>query len=382
MKIIVRGPLLSKSGYGEHSRQVFKWALARGHDVRCQILNWGVTPWYLDKDDLGGLVGDIMQRSATFEEKPDLSLQIQLPNEWDPSLAIRNIGITAGVESNKCSDEWKQDCKKMDMVIVPSQFSRSAFVNDKELENKIVVVPEAYSTAIDESLDPLPLEEINTKFNFLLFGQITSQNSDSDRKNLFSSIKWFCDEFKGNKDVGLIIKTNLGTNCVFHRKALRDMMKNYISSIRPSAFPKVFLLNGDMNEKEVASLLVSKKVNCMISFTRGEGYGLPLVDAAASGLPIIATNWSGHPEFLSQGNFGKVEYDLVQVPKDRCDGKIFIEGSMWAQPREENARKRMRKIVDSYNTPKEWAFDLQKKVREKFSIERILSMYDEVIVQK
>ena len=43
----------------------------------------------------------------------------------------------------------------------------------------------------------------------------------------------------------------------------------------------------------------------MISFTRGEGYGLPLVDAAASGLPIVATNWSGHLQFLSKGHFSK-----------------------------------------------------------------------------
>jgi glycosyltransferase involved in cell wall biosynthesis len=378
MKVLVRGPVLSKSGYGEHARQVFLWALSRGHDVRCQILNWGMTPWFLDKNDLNGIVGEIMNRSSAFEDKADLSLQIQLPNEWDVSLANVNIGITAGVETDRCSRKWKDACNTMHHVIVPSDFARQSLVSNGGVNTQVSVIPEAYNNSIDAPITPLMLEEIDTTYNFLLFGQVTGNDLDSDRKNLFYSVKWFCEEFAGNKDVGLIIKSNLGTNSVFHKKSLHNLFKKLISEVRKSEYPKVYLLNGDMTSLEVAGLLKSKKVNSMISLTRGEGYGLPLIDAAASDLPIIATNWSGHLEFLNRGHFTKVEYDLVEIPKQKIDENIFVEGARWAMPREVDAKKRMRKSYESQTKPQEWARDLGKTIRLEYSHDAIFKKYDEL----
>lgn len=379
MKVLVRGPVLSKSGYGEHSRQVFQWALSRGHDVRCQILNWGITPWFLDKNDLNGLVGEIMSRSSPFEEKADLSLQIQLPNEWDTSLANVNIGITAGVETDRCSKKWKEACNTMHHVIVPSEFAKLSLVSGGGINTNVSVVPEAYNNFIDSNNISLELPEVDTKYNFLLFGQVTGNDLDSDRKNLFYSVKWFCEEFSGNKDVGLVIKSNLGTNCVFHKKSLLNLFKKLISEVRKGEYPKVYLLNGDMTPNEVAGLLKSKKINSMISFTRGEGYGLPLIDAAASDLPIVATNWSGHLEFLNRGHFSKVEYDLIEIPKQKIDENIFVEGARWAMPREADAKKRMRKTYESQIKPQEWAKDLGKIIRSEFSHEAIFKKYDELL---
>jgi glycosyltransferase involved in cell wall biosynthesis len=222
------------------------------------------------------------------------------------------------------------------------------------------------------------LEEIDTTYNFLLFGQVTGNDLNSDRKNLFYSVKWFCEEFAGNKDVGLIIKSNLGTNSVFHKKSLHNLFKKLISEVRKSEYPKVYLLNGDMTSLEVAGLLKSKKVNSMISLTRGEGYGLPLIDAAASDLPIIATNWSGHLEFLNRGHFTKVEYDLVEIPKQKIDENIFVEGARWAMPREVDAKKRMRKSYESQTKPQEWARDLGKTIRLEYSHDAIFKKYDEL----
>ena len=91
MKILIRGPLLSQSGYGVHSRQIFRWMLNKGYDVTCQVLPWGITPWYLNPESLSGLIGQIMKRTGTPEQKFDMSFQIQLPDEWDSSLASKNF---------------------------------------------------------------------------------------------------------------------------------------------------------------------------------------------------------------------------------------------------------------------------------------------------
>jgi len=128
--VLIRGPLLSQSGYGVHSRQIFKFCEAqKDWNVSTQALPWGITPWNINSEDEDGSYGQIMSKSVRQAQRFDISIQIQLPHEWDTSLADFNIGITAGVETTKCSTEWaNQHCDKMDLVIVPSEFAKSTLV--------------------------------------------------------------------------------------------------------------------------------------------------------------------------------------------------------------------------------------------------------------
>ena len=124
MNVLIRGPLLTQSGYGVHSRQVFRWLLSKGVNVNAQTTPWGITPWYLNKDSLDGLVGEIMSRTGAPIAPLDISFQIQLPDEWDPNVAKINVGITALVETTFCNPDWIQACNKMDAVIVPTNFCK------------------------------------------------------------------------------------------------------------------------------------------------------------------------------------------------------------------------------------------------------------------
>lgn len=380
---IIRGPLLSKSGYGTHTRQVYKWLKTTGWNIRTDITQWGLTSWYVNPDALDGLVGDIMQNTGKELLSNDISIQVQLPNEWDSNLAKVNVGITAGVEATKVSENWVKCVNAMDLVVVPSQFTKRGFVESGAPENKIVVIPEAFSEYINSSAKApivIPgLECIDTSFNFLVFGQITSMSSESDRKNIFNTVKWFCEEFEGENDVGLIIKSNLGTTNVFHRRKLQNLFSKLLEQVRKNNKPSVYLINGDMDVAEIAGLFQSPKVNALLTLTRGEGYGLPIIDAAASGLPIVATNWSGHLEFLKHGNFSKVSYNLKPVHESMCDGNIFIPDACWAEVDEQDAKKRMRKIVNSSQKPKEWASALAPVIQEKYSLTSLFTMYDDII---
>jgi len=379
--VILRGPLLSKSGYGTHSRQIFKWLSNSDHNVRVEATPWGITSWHVNPNDLNGMIGKIMHATSLEMKNPDVSIQVQLPHEWSPNLAKINVGVTAGVETDRVSEEWVKSVEQMDLVIVPSTFSKKAFIRSGVSESKICVIPESYSDHIEENNVKVPdLSEIETKFNFLLFGQVTSMSAEADRKNLFYSVKWFCEEFKNDPDVGLVIKSNLGTNSIFQKKNLTSMFSKLVNEVKKgNTYPNVYLINGDMPGEEIAGLLKNEKINAMISFTRGEGYGLPLIDAAASGLPVIATNWSGHLDFLNQGRFSKVSYDLIETPSSIQDGKIFVKGSMWANPHETDAKKRMRKFVENQEKPIQWAKDLEQKVKEKFSSKQIANDYEQIL---
>ena len=144
MKVLIRGPLLSVTGYGSHTRQVWRWARSKKNwDVYASVVPWGQCTYYIDPAAEDGLIGDIMSRTAPCPGKPDLSLQVQLPDEWETDLAYKNIGITAGIEGDRCNPAWVDAAKKMTRVIVPSEYSKLAFLNGGLDPSHIVNVPEA-----------------------------------------------------------------------------------------------------------------------------------------------------------------------------------------------------------------------------------------------
>lgn len=379
--VVLRGPVLTQSGYGVHSRQVAKWLLQREERGECLVkfiaTPWGDTPWIVNPEACDGLAGQIMQRSVAPEGAvgADVSLQLQLPNEWDPKLSKVNVGITAAVETDRCHPDWVAACNAMHSVIVPSQHAKQCLANTGNVTRPIIVIPESYSEAIDAPELPT-LEDFPTPFNFLIFGQLTGTNPNSDRKNIFYTIKWLCETFKDDKDVGIVLKTNAGRNSKIDRNLVTNLMKQLLSEVRKGPNPRFYLMHGDMNDQEVASLYRHPQVKALVALTRGEGYGLPILEAAASGLPIIATGWSGHLDFLKHGKYISVYYQLGEVHPSRVDNRIFVKGARWANPSEEDFKKRAAKFRTSYGTPKEWAIDLQQKVKELYSHDAVCKAYD------
>ena len=192
--VILRGPVLTESGYGVHARQVARWlfdlADKTGNiDVVTEPLPWGQTPWLVDVYAHDGLVGRLIQ-AAGKRDKYDVSLQLQLPNEWNPFLADFNVGITAGVEGDVCNPAWVSAINRMDLVVVPSEFVKNVFANTGEIKTKVVVIPEAFIDSVAKTELPQVDLEIPTDFNFLVFGQITGNNPENDRKNMFYTVKW------------------------------------------------------------------------------------------------------------------------------------------------------------------------------------------------
>jgi glycosyltransferase involved in cell wall biosynthesis len=376
--VVLRGPVMTQSGYGVHSRQVAKWLINQPDiSVKFMATPWGDTPWILDKDFDDGLVGKIMERTVGPDYKADVSFQLQLPNEWDPKLSSKNVGLTASVETDKAHPSWVTACNSMDAVVFPSNHAKESITSIGEVTKPVHVIPESFCEEILGNDHNLDLSKVDTEFNFLVFGQLTGNNPHNDRKNILFTIKWLCEVFKDDPDVGIVLKTNSGRNTKIDRNLIIKILKNVLSEVRKGPYPKLHLLHGELSNKDVAGLYTNPKIKALVTLTRGEGYGLPILEAAASGLPVIATNWSGHLDFLKHTKFTKIDSKIVPVHPSRIDDKIFVAGAKWAEPLESDFKKKIAKFRSSPTLPKEWALEGANLIKEKYRFSEVAKIYDD-----
>jgi glycosyltransferase involved in cell wall biosynthesis len=135
-------------------------------------------------------------------------------------------------------------------------------------------------------------------------------------------------------------------------------------------------MHGSFTEQEMLSLYNPRYIDCYVTATHGEGFGIPLFNAACSGIPVIATNWSGHLDFLRapfksrtgktkyKSHFLKVNYDL-----------IISEGCIWAYPQEESFRKNIRFIRKNSHSFLEDSNNLRQHLENNYSINEIKNKY-------
>lgn len=398
MKVLVRGPALTRTGYGEHCRFVLR-ALRKveGVDVYLLPVNWGESSWVWEDSEERQWIDSIIKKTAEYSLKKgpyNMSIQVTIPNEWQ-KMAPVNIGVTAGIETTKVAPIWLQKCNEMDKIITISEHSKQGFVSTiyeainkqtgqpvilqctKEVE---VVHYPVKKKFLEEDMVNLDLN-LSTKFNFLSVAQW------GPRKNLGATVEWFVEEFIDNPDVGLVLKTFARGGFLLDRNAIFSELKRVLSKYENRKC-KVYLLHGDLNEKEMHSLYRHKDIHALISLTHGEGFGLPLFEAAYCGLPVVATDWSGHLDFLykptkdkkgkekNKAHFAKVDYDLQLVSRDAIWNGVVQEDSMWAYPLQGSYKMKLREVYKDYSRYKSQSKKLQVWIHEEFEEQKQLDKFN------
>ena len=352
MKILIRGPLLSMSGYGNHARQIFELVKAAkpSAEIHCDVLAWGNTSWILSQDycsdnNFDQIIQKTMLSYKVNETQFDEVYHIGLPNDWKPFKNARNVGITAGIESDICKEEWIDDLNKMDLVIVPSSFAKESFVKTSSfsknmLKTDICVIPEWFYVEFKEKHDKKYnlLQKVKTDKNVLIVGQITSTNPENDRKNFSRTLRESAQYLETiSENVGIVIKLSTsGSN-----KKAKELAKNIISKETKNLNTPVYLLFGNMTPYELQNLYSDPKITCLLSGTRGECFGLTILEAAVNKLLTITTGWSAHTEYIDYSF--PLEYKLKIVPPSE-NTNFFNINSKWAEYKTNSLEKQLENV--------------------------------------
>ena len=357
-KILIKAPILTRSGYGEQSRFALRSLRTREDlfDIYIQPLTWGETSWINDATEERAWIDKTIEKTINHIQQGgqfDVSLQVSIPNEWQ-QLAPINIGYTAGIETTKVAHQWIEVGNQMDKIIVVSNHSRDIYKNtvydaanestgerfEVRLQKEVEAVN--YPVKIYDNLSPIDLS-LDYDFNFVCIAQM------GPRKNLMNTIKWFVEEFHDD-EVGLIVKTNMAKNCLMDRELLMAQLKAPLNNEYPDRKCKIYLLHGDLTDEEIHALHAHPKVKASVSFTHGEGFGLPMFEAAYMGIPVVAPGWSGQCDFLYDNDkkekFYSVSFDIGPIPEQVLWEGVLIKESGWCYPREQSAKEQMRQCYN------------------------------------
>tara|TARA_R110001592_G_scaffold228450_1_gene485001 strand:- start:219 stop:1556 length:1338 start_codon:yes stop_codon:yes gene_type:complete len=405
--MLICAPVTSRSGYGSHARDLTHAFIKHDkYDVKIMDVPWGDCPRdALNKNNENDkILLDCVLAEPKVDRQPDVYVDIRIPNEFQ-QYGKFNIGITAGIETTAVSNVWIEGCNKMDLIIVPSEHSKGGFVHalyekmqqgpdgkqkkigELKLEKPIEVLFEGTDEDIYKPIENASLDlvdDIKEDFCFLHVGQWTKGNFGEDRKDIAKMIKVFYEAFANKKkQPALILKTCGATFSILDRESCLEKI-NQVKTMFPTDWklPNVYLLHGDLSDEEMNYLYNHPKVKSFVSFTHGEGFGRPLLEATMTGLPVIASAWSGHLDFLSKKDSMLIGGELKKVPKSQVWKDIIIEDSQWFNVNEQQAYKSLNHAFKNIDDVKEKAKNLMKVNRDKFTLNKMVERLDTIVTEK
>jgi len=396
---VISAPIDCYSGYSSHSRDFVKaiWELKKD-DWEIEILpqRWGATPWGYIEDNIEewGWLIPLMNTTGQLKRQPDLWCQITVPNEFQP-IGKHNIGVTAGIETTLCHPSWLDGINRMNLTLVSSQhaknvFEQSAFqekdpqgrvTREVKVSKPIEVLFEGvdlnkYFFVEDKDIPETDLvsklDSIKESFNYLVVGHWLPGDMGEDRKNVGLTIKLFLETFKNKRNKpGLILKISGGGASIMDRDSILEKIDMIRKSVNSKDLPNMYLIHGELDDEDMNYLYNHEKVKAMISLTKGEGFGRPLLEFSLSKKPIIASAYSGHLDFLSADFNCMVGGQIRQIHPSAVVENMLIPESGWFAPDIKQVEYFLRDVFEKYPKYQEKAKQQAHRLKTLFSLEEM-----------
>jgi len=401
---VISAPVATRSGYGGRSRDFVRALIEAKPDWDIHILSqrWGQTPMdalKVGEDD------DLLSRIIIdkVDKKPNIWIQITVPNEFQ-AVGDYNIGVTAGVETTILPPECLEGINRMDLTLVSSNFTKEVIQNsvfDKKDQNtgqllgqlKLEKPVEVLFEGIDLDVynDKAPSEDrinkalmdVKEPFAFLFVGHWLKGDFQQDRKNISGLIWTFLNTFKNkSKSPALILKTSSGGTSLVDRVRIKKMIEKIKEAVKletkATKLPNIYLLHSDLTDWEMNALYNHPKVKAHVSFTRGEGFGRPLLEATISGKPMVVSGWSGHMDFINPEFVNVIDGKLDKVHKSAAD-KFLLEDGEWFTIDYGKAATYMNGIFENHKKYSELSRKHRKYSKDNFSFDKMVELMSKLL---
>jgi hypothetical protein len=397
---VISCPIDTFSGYGARSRDVVKALIElEKYDVKVLPQRWGNTPmgFINDNPEWQFLVPHILN-SPQLPAQPEIWCQITVPNEFQP-IGKYNIGITAGIETTIAPAEWVEGCQRMDLILGSSNHTIDVLRNskfekrDQNTQQPIGVVEwtrdgevlfeGARTDVYKPEKSTFELPNIKEDFAYLFVGHwIGNTPIGEDRKNITLLIKAFFETFKNKtKKPALILKTTQVGASYMDRNEIIKRIKAIASTVNSKNLPNIYLLHGEFTDEEMNSLYNHSKVKAMISLTKGEGFGRPLLEFSLTNKPIITTNWSGHIDYLNPEFTTLLPGQLTNVHPSTANGMLLQE-AQWLSVDHGFVGHYLKDMFENYKNYTDKAKRQGYHSRTKFSFDMMKEKLDNILTNK
>lgn len=397
---IISCPIDTYSGYGARSRDLVKAIVELDkYDVQVLPQRWGNTPWGFIEDhgqEWGFLSPLLLPPGNHLPAKPKIWAQVTVPNEFQP-VGDFNIGFTAGIETTVCAPQWIEGLNRMDLNIVSSNHAKTVFENSKftkqdqqgnsigemSLNKPVEILFEGadlskYFPTKQKSF--IDLNSINETFAYLFVGHWMQGDIGEDRKNVGLMLKIFYETFKNQKKApALILKASGGGASYLDRESMLERINNVKDTVEADTLPNVYLLHGEFTDKEMNELYNHKKVKAMVSLTKGEGFGRPLLEFSLTKKPIITTNWSGHIDFLDPKFTCLLNGELNEVHNSAAVKDMILKESKWFAVNTSEVVFYLKEVFDNYPKYEKKALLQYHKSKNHFNYNKMVEALDELI---
>jgi glycosyltransferase involved in cell wall biosynthesis len=399
--LVFQGPVATRSGYGDHCRDLLKSLFDMDKfDIKIVPTRWGNTPQnqITGETELGRKI--VRNLITQLDRQPDVYIQVTVANEFRP-IGKFNIGVTAGVETTAVPKEFIDGCNKMDLILVPSEFTKEVLLktNYSQVDNRtgqqqavirlqrpVEVLFEGLNLAKFNKIQPPVeldiLDGVEEDFNFLFVGHWLQGQIGEDRKDIGMMVKTFCTVFKDfpkDKRPGLILKTSSAGFDVMGREMIANKLRDIKNDFGDKC-PSIYLLYGDMKEEELNRLYNHDKCKAFLCFTKGEGYGRPIQEFAVTGKPILVSKWSGHTMFLPEDNTVYLEGKLTNVHESAAN-QFLMKESKWFTVDYSKAADKIYKVYQGYPKYLKDSQKLSMYTKTNFSLEKMTDRFEEILDQ-
>jgi glycosyltransferase involved in cell wall biosynthesis len=389
--LLFRGPVKTRSGYGAHSRDLLQALYEMDlFEIKIDSCMWGSTPMTALEDNLfhKWIESNIVNQ---LEKTPDIYVQVTVPNEFQ-RVGKFNIGITAGIETTIAPKDWIDGCNRMDLIVTTSTFSKDVLLqtvyNENEqntgklikqhkIERQIEVLFEGVDTKIYNNVYNNIDIDIKEDFAYLFVGHWLKGDTGQDRKDVGMLIRCFAEAFKDVEDrPALILKTSSASFSIKERESFRKKIEGLVSDYKNP--PSIYLLFGDLTNDEMNNLYNHPKVKSMVTITKGEGFCRPLLEFTMTGKPVIASNWSGHKDFLPMDKAIMIGGKLTEVHESAVD-TFILKDSKWFTANYNEVTEVFKLVYKDYDKFLEKSMMLGDENKEKFSMEKMKEKFKDII---